>query len=95
MYARLPTEQELTGTGFSISDYEEEAEVWPENWPAFSLFEQMGTQWKVGMAGPTGLDYAALFLLMDRHGLIGDAWWSMFGDIRLCESTALATMKTG
>lgn len=92
-YARLPTQQEAEQAGFSVADYEEEAELWPENWPAFELFSQLQTQWKVGMAGPTGLDYATLFLLMDRHALAGAAWWQMFDDIRLCEATALKTMQ--
>jgi hypothetical protein len=93
MFARLPDEKELAGTGFTPADYEEEAEVWPENWLAFSIFEQMGTQWKTGMAGATGLDYGTLFILLDRHGLSGDDWWQMFDDIRRCESQALKTMQ--
>ncbi|MEN6538691.1 MAG: DUF1799 domain-containing protein [Mizugakiibacter sp.] len=92
-YARLPSAQEAAAAGFELADYEEEAEIWPENWPAFALFSSLQTQWKVGMAGPTGLDYATLFLLLDRHQLVGDEWWQMFGDIRLCEATALKTMQ--
>lgn len=35
-------------------------EVWACNWKTFRLFEAMGSQWRVGMSGPTGLDYGAL-----------------------------------
>lgn len=35
----------------------EDEGLWPENlWPA-RLFEAMKTQWRVGPAGPVGLDY--------------------------------------
>lgn len=34
--------------------------VWPENRQAVIVFLTMRTQWRVGMAGRTGLDYSAL-----------------------------------
>lgn len=93
LYARLPTAEELESTGLSVDDYEETAEIWPENWPAFSLFLQLGTQWRVGVAGRTGLDYLPLFALMDRQGLTGDAWQETFDDIRALEEAALDAMR--
>ena len=91
-YARLPTDEELAGSGFSREDYEEEAEVWPENWPAFDLFAKMDTQWDVcagASAVRVGLKYLVLFELMDRRGLIGAEWESMFDDLRAMEQVAL------
>jgi hypothetical protein len=38
--------------------------VWPENWLALQVFIRMGTQWNVSMAGPIGLRYEALPLVM-------------------------------
>lgn len=35
-------------------------EVMPCNWKTLLLFTAMQTQWRVGMNGATGLDYAAL-----------------------------------
>lgn len=32
----------------------------PDNVPAFDLFQQVQTQWRIGFAGPTGLDYAGV-----------------------------------
>ena len=95
LYTRLPTEQEAASAGFAVADYEEEAEVWPENWLAFSIFDQMGTQWKAGFNGLTGLDYQTLFILMDRRGLSGDEWWEVFADIREMEAAALKAMHPG
>lgn len=92
MYALLPTEQELTGTGFTVTDYEEEAEVWPENWPAFRLFFMLQTQWDVGVAGRTGLKYQVLFGLLDRQCQSDDEWQEMFDDIRALETAALNAM---
>lgn len=93
MFARLPDEKELAGTGFTPADYEEEAEVWPENWPTLCLFSMMQSQWDAGMGGLTGLKYPVLFDLMDRRGLSGDEWWDVFADIREMEAAALNAMR--
>jgi len=90
LYTRLPTQQEAEAAGFSVADYEEEAEVWPENWPAYQLFTRMITQWRIGMGGRAGMDYLVLFSLLDRQGLSGDDWQQMFDDIRAMEEAALS-----
>ena len=54
---------------------------------------QLGTQWRVGMGGPTGLAYEAVYGLLDRKGLDGNDWWQMFDDIRLLEREALNAMR--
>lgn len=72
-----------------------DAEVWPENWPAVALFLELDTQWRIGMAGPVGLDYAALFRLLDQRGYSGDEWERMFADVRTLEHAALAEMRAG
>lgn len=63
--------------------------MWPENWPAFELFADMRTQWRVGMAGPTGLDYLALFALMDFREVPRDERRQMLDDIQTMEAAAL------
>lgn len=35
-------------------------EIWPDNLQVFEFFMGLGTQWRVGMSGPTGLDYTAV-----------------------------------
>jgi hypothetical protein len=37
------------------------------------------------MAGPTGLDYTALFARMDRRGYDADTYERLFQDIRVIE----------
>ena len=93
MYAQAPSADELEGTGLTPADYEEVAEVWPDNWMVFSLFCLMQTQWDVGMAGPSGLKYPVLFEIMDRQRIEGDAWWETFDLIREMEDAALNSMR--
>lgn len=40
--------------------------LWPENLPAWEFFHRCQTQWRYGFEGPTGLDYCAVDLLMQR-----------------------------
>lgn len=70
-----------------------EVEVWPDNWRAFTLFCDLQTQWRVGMGGATGLDYTALYPLLDRVAQSSDEWDDLFSDIRLLEREALAAMN--
>lgn len=92
MFTRLPSEQEAAAAGFAVEDYAEEAEVWPENWLAIQIISQLGTQWRTGFNGPTGLDYPTLFQLLDRYELDKAEWWQMFEDLRLLEGAALKAM---
>jgi hypothetical protein len=80
--------------GFTPEDYEhEEVEVWPENWLAFGIFSGLQTQWLVGMNGPIGLNYAALYPLLDRRISDPEEWDLVFDDIREMERAALAALK--
>lgn len=68
-------------------------EVWPENWPAFQLFAEIATQWRIGMNGPTGLDYLVLHRELDDLGLAGEERRQMKSDIRVLEQAALTAMR--
>ena len=41
------------------------------------------------MSGPTGLDYAAVYPLLDRKATDSDEWEQLFDDLRVMESAAL------
>lgn len=43
------------------------------NWPAVTVFLHSTTQWRVGMAGATGLDYTAVEAVMRMLGIDGSA----------------------
>lgn len=40
--------------------------LWPENVQAWHFFRAVETQWRHGVSGPTGLDYAGVQCVMDR-----------------------------
>lgn len=85
------TAEEMKASGLMPEDFDDDViEVWPENWQSFELFAVMGTQWRISMAGRAGLDYNALYPLLDRAG--GD-WQQLFDDVRAMESAALAEMQ--
>jgi hypothetical protein len=94
-YARPPTEEELAGTGFLPSDYQQaDFEVWPENMRAISLFSALSTQLRTsGMGGVIGFDYNAYFARMDRMNLTDQDYEWLFDDIRVIESEAIIILN--
>ena len=71
----------------------ESMEIWPENEAAIALFSSLSTQWRIGMSGPTGLDYNVLFARMERMKLGDEAHELLFQDIRVIESEALSILN--
>lgn len=90
----MPAADEAAAQGLTLDDYAEHAEVWPENWPAWCLFEEMRGQWRTaGMNGArVALDYGVLFARMDRMRLADDDWHQLYHDIRVMEDAALLRM---
>ena len=78
--------------GFSPEDYDETVEVWPDNWPSFLVMDSMGTQWRTGAGGATGLDYGVLPNVMKLVGIPAKDRPGVFQDIRVIESEAIAAM---
>lgn len=66
-----------------------QAEVWPENWRAWKLFEAVGTQWRCGPNGVIGLDYGALDREMQLQDIPESEQLQLRYDIRLLEAVAL------
>jgi hypothetical protein len=44
-----------------------ELHLWPENWPVWCLWRDLETQWRVGLQGPTGLDYPGAWTLIEQR----------------------------
>lgn len=78
--------------GLKPEDVQEEVELWAINYQSFSVFEAMGTQWRMGAGGATGLDYQALPVVMDMTGLDQESRQDVFRDLRVMEQAALKTM---
>lgn len=58
------------------------------------LFAKVQSQWRMGgMGGPTGLDYCAVYPLLDRMTSDPDEWETHFEDVREMESAALEAMR--
>lgn len=85
----------MAALGFDPDDFDESdntIEVWECNADAFYVFESMATQWRVGMAGATGLDYAAMPVVMDMVGVGKKRRPEVFASVRIMENVALETM---
>lgn len=79
--------------GFEPEDYEHEVvEVWEENWPAVRFFSRLSTQWRHGMGGPTGLDYAAVLALVRAQRLPRAQADDLFECVQVMEAAALAVI---
>jgi len=85
----------LAAAGLTLEDLAADpVELWPENVQAYELFCAMDTQWRIGMAGPTGLDYAALPMALRMIGAARADWQQLMADIRVMESAALQAMRS-
>lgn len=55
------------------------------------LFVALGTQWRVGMRGPIGLDYNVLPIIAPAMGVTLDA--ELLASLKVMESAALNAMR--
>jgi len=94
MYSKKETEVNPFLAGLAAMQSTRDFEVWPENMASVNLFASLSTQWIVGAAGPTGLNYIPLFARMDRMKLTDQQHEWMFDDIRFIESEALKAINT-
>lgn len=68
-----------------------EVYLWPCNVQAWECWCDLQTQWRTGVAGATGLDYAAvLAYLRDVAALRGDERAQVFHCLRAAEREVLA-----
>jgi hypothetical protein len=67
-------------------------EAWPDNIQAIRVFISMDTQWRTGMNGSTGLDYAALSEVWRRLKVPPAERDDVFDDLRVLEGAALRQM---
>lgn len=57
------------------------------------MFIACATQWRVGMSGPTGLDYSAVQSVFRIMGVLRSDWPQVFDDLRIMEDAALEVMR--
>lgn len=70
---------------------EHTAYLWPDNVQAWNCWQGCQTQWRVGMAGPTGLDYAGVRAYLDEQAIEGgaDGRRDIFRGIQAAEGATL------
>lgn len=79
--------------GLTPDDLDEAAvEVWPENLPAVNAFIALCTQWRVGGAGATGLDYSVIPDVFRFTNIPESEWTDAFDGVRTMEAEALKIM---
>lgn len=67
--------------------------LWPEHLPALALWSDVQTQWRVGMAGPTGLDYAGVRASPAFVALRRSKREKVFADLCIMEAAALQAWR--
>ena len=93
LYSKTPTAAEAAAYGLTIEEASgPDVEVWPDNLNAVNLFISVSTQWRSGVSGPTGLDYAVLPYVIERASIDRADYDQVFADIRVLEESALEIM---
>jgi hypothetical protein len=97
LYAKDASDSELAAWGLTPEDYAAESPIdgvgiWKANWQAVAVFRDLETQWRVGMAGPTGLDYGAIEPALRLTEVSTETWPDLFRCIRVLEREALDVM---
>lgn len=63
--------------------------LWPCNVSSLELWFRVQTQWRVGMAGATGLDYSGVESTLRLSAVPRKDWPRQFGDVQAMESAWL------
>ena len=70
-----------------------EGGVYPDNMTPVLIFTDMMTQWRSGASGIIGLDYVALPVVMDLHGIPAEDRKDIFDCIKVMEFAALSEIR--
>nr|WP_314710532.1 DUF1799 domain-containing protein [uncultured Comamonas sp.] len=79
-----------------MEDYETDVvEIWPDNELACSIFRRVGTRWRSPPMGgvPIGLQWEAIYPLMERQKLDDDQWNDLHDDLMVLEAVAIEVMR--
>lgn len=74
-----------------VNDKDDDFEVLPEAWPAVEMFLRVQTQWRVGMAGLIGLDYAAVKWCFELEAVSKPS--ELLSDLQVIEARVLEVLS--
>ena len=83
--AKMGLPSDLIADAEGVADQD----VYPDVWPALDMLIDMQTQWRVGAAGATGMDYTALETLMRVKRVKAAERAELLGDVRRMETAVL------
>lgn len=75
-----------------LNPVKKNCEVWDENWEALTMFLRLQTQWNMGMAGPTGLNYQALETIIRLYKV--DDPVTVFEKVQVIERSAIVKLNS-
>ncbi|WP_397453927.1 DUF1799 domain-containing protein [Pseudomonas sp. NA-150] len=93
MYEPSASAEQVSLFGLSLAELDEDVEIWPDNWPAFRLFNALSTQWRTGAFGATGLDYTAIRDVAAFLGIKKKQIQEVFPDLQVMEAEAMLVMS--
>ncbi len=75
---------------FTADEVNSDVEIWPGNVETVQCFIGLSTQWKTGINGVTGLDYAAIPVVMEMNEVVDKR--EVFGGLQAMEAEVLKIM---
>jgi hypothetical protein len=93
LYTAPPSAAEAAAFGLTVQEASgPDVEVWPDCVLSINVFINLGTQWRHGYSGKTGLDYGCVPDVLRLLGIARREWPVIFEDLRVLESAALETI---
>jgi len=77
--------------GLTMQEVNPDMEIWPDNLEAVQCFIGLSTQWKSGMNGVNGLDYAAISIVMEMNDVTNKRM--VFGELQIMEREVLRLIR--
>ncbi len=90
---RSELDEALAGLGLFAEWPDQQIEslyLWPENVPAWNLFQAVGTQWVIGHGGAVGLSYPGVEVVMRKWRIKRRDEQRFFQEIQVMERATLA-----
>lgn len=69
--------------------------LWPCNVGLWALWQDLQTQWRTGMGGATGLDYAGVRAYLEDAPVDGHSRAEVWAAVRACERATLQAWAKG